>query len=297
MALLAHLRLVRWPGALTAAANAATGFLVTHDASTTSNSRAAAAVALAGAVVYSGGVVLNDVADAARDVEIHPTRPIPSGAVTRASAARFGAALLVGGAVLSCALAGPWAGAATAAAALFAWAYDAGAKRLRVPGAAVLGLARAANACAGVLAGAASADVFGDARAPAAVVYPAAVFAYTAILTVASTLEGTRASKAALGVWAGALFVAAAVPWTTFRGEWRAAPAMAYAPLLFVLAAAARAAAEEDGPGMGALVRAGVFGFLLVDAAWLFGAQRYGAGFGAVLGYVVLRLVLARSRS
>jgi hypothetical protein len=44
-------------------------------------------------------------------------------------------------------------------------------------------------------------------------------------------------------------------------------------------------------------VRAGVFGFLLADAAWLFAVGRYGAGFGLVLGYVALRLVLARARS
>jgi len=36
-----------------------------------------------------------------------------------------------------------------------------------------------------------------------------------------------------------------------------------------------RSDADEDGPGMGLVIRAGVFGFLLVDAAWLFGVGRY----------------------
>jgi 4-hydroxybenzoate polyprenyltransferase len=288
------LRLVRWPGAATAAANALTGFLVAHSVSTRGEAVAACAVAAGGAVVYSGGVVLNDVADAERDRTLHPSRPIPSGDVAKTTAARFGLALLVGGAGLSMAFGGPWAGAATAAAALFAWLYDFSAKRFRVFGAATLAAARAANALAGALVGAAALDASTDAPA---VLYPSAVFAYTALLTWTSTFEERRPGRATLGACASALFVAAALPWSVFVAEWRAAPAIAYAVLLVTLTSAARDAAEDGGPGVGLLVRAGVFGFLLVDAAWLFGAGRYGGGFGLVLGYVALRLVLARARS
>ncbi|MCE9637642.1 MAG: hypothetical protein K8T90_18235 [Planctomycetes bacterium] len=60
---------------------------------------------------------------------------------------------------------------------------------------------------------------------------------------------------------------------------------------------AARDAVETPGPGIGAIVRAGVFGFLLVDSAWLFGAGRYEAGFWAILMYVGLRVALMRARS
>jgi hypothetical protein len=40
-----------------------------------------------------------------------------------------------------------------------------------------------------------------------------------------------------------------------------------------------------------------VFGFLLADAAWLFGIGRYDTGFGLLLGYVALRFILSRARS
>ena len=63
------------------------------------------------------------------------------------------------------------------------------------------------------------------------------------------------------------------------------------------LLVAARDAAEPQGPGMGALVRCGVFGFLLADAAWICGVGRYAAGFALLVGWVVLRFVLSRSRS
>ena len=298
MSALELLRLLRWPGAVTAAANAATGFLVAHSgAAADGRAAAACAVAAGGAVVYAGGVVLNDVADAERDRALHPERPIPSGRVGREAAARFGLALLVGGALVSMLVAGPWAGAATAAAAVLAWIYDFGAKRFRIAGAATLGLARAANAAAGVLAGAASLDALDASTNAPAAVYPLAVFAYAAALTFTSTLEESRPGRTALGACAAALFVAAALPPSVVAAAWRAAPAIAFLPLLATLVAAARHAAEPDGPGVGALVRAGVFGFLLADAAWLFAVGRHGAGFGMVLGYLALRLVLSRARS
>ena len=299
MSAAALLRLVRWPGAVTAAANAMTGFLVAHAHTRTSHDAAVAAfgVALGGAIVYSGGVVLNDVADADRDVVIHPERPIPSGAVTAAAARTFGVVLLLGGAALSMSLGGPWAGAATAAAALFAFAYDFGAKRRRLPGAAVLGLARGSNALAGALAGVAAADVAGAARNPLVVVYVAAVLAYTALLTFASTFEERMPSRLAAGAFATALFVAAAVPWSVFFAGWREGPVFAYLPFAATLIVAARDATHPSGIGMGAVVRAGVFGFLLVDSAWLFGIGRYDNGFGLLLGYVAVRFILSRARS
>jgi 4-hydroxybenzoate polyprenyltransferase len=297
MSALALLRLVRWPGALTAAANAMTGFFVAHPRTTHAEAVAAIAVAAGGALVYAGGVVLNDVADAERDRTIHPGRPIPSGEVAAGAANTFGLVLLVAGAGLSMALGGLTAGAATAAAALFAFAYDFAAKDFRLRGAAMLGLARASNALAGVLAGAAAAGALDVASHPLPAVYVLAVFGYTTLLTLASTLEGRTPTRLAAGAYAIALAVCAALPWAVFPAQWRMAPALAFVPLAVTLIAAARAAAEPDGPGMGLLVRTGVFGFLLADSAWLFGVGRYDTGFALLLGYVALRFALARARS
>jgi 4-hydroxybenzoate polyprenyltransferase len=293
----ALLRLIRWPGALTAASNAAAGFLVTHATVGRENSAALIAVAAAGALVYAGGVALNDVADADRDGTLHPRRPIPSGAVTRKEALGFGVTLVIAGVAVSLLFGGPSAGMATALAALFALLYDFRAKDGRLLGALSLGAARAANAVAGTVAGAAVLIAPPEERATLALVYPAAVFAYTALLTWASTFEGARPSKLVAATFAVALFTAAALPWPFFTAAWRAAPALAYVPLLLTLVVAARRAADEDGPGMGALIRAGVFAFLLVDAAWLFGGGWYDAAFALLLVYVGVRVALARARS
>ncbi len=291
------LRLIRWPGAVTAASNAATGFLVAHARTSREEMFAIAGVCAGALLVYAGGVVLNDVADADRDATLHPARPIPSGQVTRTSARGFGVMLLVVGAACSMILAGPWAGAATAAAALLAFAYDFAVKGSRLPGALCLGAARGANGLAGVLAGVASLEALSSDHATLALVYPVCLLAYTALLTYASTFEETKPTKFTAGASAVALLVAAALPWAVFIAAWHAAPALAYAPLACVLIIAARQACEEDGPGMGALVRAAVFAFLLVDAAWLFGVGRYDAGFALLLAYAAMRLVLARARS
>jgi 4-hydroxybenzoate polyprenyltransferase len=297
----AHLRLIRWPGALTAAVNAMTGFLVAkwnaERMTTRQEAVAACAVAAAGAIVYAGGVVLNDVADADRDATLHPGRPIPSGDVARGSANTFGLALLVGGAALAALLGGAAAGAAMAGAALAAYVYDFGAKRSRLAGALVLGFARASNAAAGCLAAVASAAAQERLEQPLVGAYLLAVLAYTAMLTFASTFEERTPSRATAASFAISLFVLAALPWSVFHAQWRLGPALAYLPLAGTLLVAARSAAEPDGPGVGLLVRAGVFGFLLADAAWLFGVGRYESGFALILAYVGMRFALSRARS
>ncbi|MCG3135876.1 MAG: hypothetical protein HMLKMBBP_03652 [Planctomycetes bacterium] len=125
--------------------------------------------------------------------------------------------------------------------------------------------------------------------------------AYTALLTFASTLEGralrawtTGGTAVALSVVAGA-----SVPMLP-RISWAEAPLVPLALLLGSLVAASRTRSDASGPGgcaMGPVIRAGVFGFLLVDAVWLFGTGRFDAGFWLVLVYVAMRLLLLRARS
>ncbi len=71
-------------------------------------------IVLASMFFYAGGVVLNDVVDADRDAEHRPTRPIPSGAVSRKHAGRLAAALLAGAALICIAQTSPtsWVGLA-----------------------------------------------------------------------------------------------------------------------------------------------------------------------------------------
>jgi hypothetical protein len=217
--------------------------------------------------------------------------------VRRDAAAWFGAGLLVAGAALSAALGGLHAGAATAAAGLFALLYDFGARKLRVLGALALAGARGANGMAGALAAAGTAHALLDGPWLGHA-FPIGLAAYTFVLTWISTFEDRDLPRWTPGFLAVLLGLVAASAWPLFPAtKWAAAPAIPLLVLFATFVMAAREAREPDGPGLGLLVRAGVFGFLLVDATWLFGAGRYQAGFWWVLVYVALRLVLMRARS
>lgn len=297
---LAVLRLLRWPGAATAAANAATGFLLAHGPASPGGPGAAAGVCAGAALVYSGGVVLNDFADAERDGRLHPGRPIPSGAVDPRRAAVFAVALFTAGVALSAVLAGPWAGLATALAAASAIAYDLGPRRFALVGAVLLAFARASNGAAGTLAASGfPAALFAPDPVPGLEhLYPLALFAYTLLLTFTSTLEEERPGAAVAGTLAVSLWIVTALAWPLFaRTTWPAAPAFPLALHLGTLVAAARTAREPGGPGIGAVVRCGVFGFLLLDATWILGDGRYDAGAGLVIAWVAVRLALMRARS
>ncbi len=291
------LRLLRWPGALTAAANAVTGFLLVRRAGGDGTRLAAAAIASSAVLVYLGGVVLNDACDAERDRALHPGRPIPAGDVTRATAIALGLGLLVAGPLVALAMAGPAAGVAMGAAALCALLYDIGGKRWRVPGSLLMGGARASNAAAGMLASALTVEVALGAPSPGALAYPIAVGGYTVLLTYASTFEERRPTAVLAGGLALILILPAALAWPLFAARWWWAPALPLFALAATLVSGARDAQIPDGPGLGALIRRAVFGFLLVDAAWLMGATWYDAGFWLILVYVGLRFLLARLRS
>ncbi len=297
MSLSGYLRLLRWPGALTAAANVATGFLLSHEPASPGGFGALTGACLGGTLVYLGGVALNDVADAERDQTLHPERPIPAGLVTRARARRFAVALIAAGVAVAFALAGRDAALLMSLAAAAAVAYDVVLKRWRVPGALAMGLARGANAAAGLVA---AELTFGSALAGASAAtmsYPIGVLGYTVMLTFASTFEERRPTAFMAGTTVVLLLLPAALAWPHFDVTWKFGPAFALVPLALTLIAGAREALVPDGPGMGAVIRRAVFGFLLVDAAWLLGAGRYDTGVGLLLVYLALRFGLARARS
>jgi len=88
----AYLELFRLPNVFTAIADVAMGFLITH---TISCSVAEAALLVAAsALLYTAGMVLNDVYDAQIDAEERPQRPIPSGRVSLRFARWLGYELL-----------------------------------------------------------------------------------------------------------------------------------------------------------------------------------------------------------
>ena len=68
------------------------------------------AMLLAGLMIYTGGVIGNDAADAGVDAVERPSRPVPSGEVSRTAAAAVAGLLLLGGAGLGFVFGGGAAG-------------------------------------------------------------------------------------------------------------------------------------------------------------------------------------------
>jgi 4-hydroxybenzoate polyprenyltransferase len=93
---LAWLQLFRAPNVFTAAADVAMGFLFVAGAA--SPILPLALLIAASCLLYTAGMVLNDVYDFDVDLHERPFRPLPSGRIALATARRLGYAMLVGGA-------------------------------------------------------------------------------------------------------------------------------------------------------------------------------------------------------
>lgn len=92
--MLAWLRLMRLPAVFTAVSNVLCGCFIASPTQAPPTLQLCL-LALATAGLYLGGMVLNDVFDAALDAVERPERPIPSGRINRSTAAVFGTALLL----------------------------------------------------------------------------------------------------------------------------------------------------------------------------------------------------------
>ncbi|MCI0492408.1 MAG: UbiA family prenyltransferase [Planctomycetes bacterium] len=97
--MVAWLRLLRLPNVFTAVADVAMGYLVTHG--TLRPAGHFALLVAASCLLYLSGMVLNDVRDAEVDAQERTERPIPSGRVSRTTAAAVGWAMLAGGVLVA----------------------------------------------------------------------------------------------------------------------------------------------------------------------------------------------------
>ena len=91
------LQLGRVPNVFTAVSNVMAGYLLTHE--DLADWPAALLLVASSALLYTAGMVLNDVFDVAQDTEQRPRRPIPSGRISLAAARVLGWSLLIGGTV------------------------------------------------------------------------------------------------------------------------------------------------------------------------------------------------------
>jgi len=105
-----YAQLVRLPNVFTAFADICLGLLATRQLNPESFDKAglwnAFCLLAASGCLYSGGMVWNDAFDLEEDKRERPFRPIPSGRVSRSTAAMLGALLLAGG--LGCSFLAGW---------------------------------------------------------------------------------------------------------------------------------------------------------------------------------------------
>ena len=135
--LLAYLQLFRLPNVFTAIADVAMGFLLTHDMQLFQASPATVGpfllIVVASALLYTAGMVLNDVFDVEQDRAERPDRPIPSGRVPLGFARVLGFQMLILG--IACGFAASYfvgdarPGLLAVALAACVFVYDAWAKR------------------------------------------------------------------------------------------------------------------------------------------------------------------------
>jgi len=237
--------------------------------------------------LYGGGIVLNDVFDAALDAEERPERPIPSGRAARPRAALFGGALLLAGVVAAGGV-GPASGLLAGGIAGMAVLYDAVVGDHPVLGPLTMGLCRGGNLLLGVsIAPGLTVSAWYLGLLPVA---------YVAAITAVSRGE-VRGGTARTGVLAVALVtvVTGTLGVLAVRGDYRGLHAAPFA-LLFagrVLPPFVRAARTPEPDPIRAAVQAGVTGLIPLNAALAagFGGGVYGLG---VLALWPLSLGLAR---
>jgi 4-hydroxybenzoate polyprenyltransferase len=197
----AYVELLRLPAVFTAMADVAMGFLFTHP--TLEPWRIFLALWLASSSLYLAGMVLNDVFDSQLDARERPNRPIPSGRIARASAARLGGGLLVFGVVAGWVASGLSGrvepGAIATALAAMILLYDAALKST-VLGPVAMGSCRFLNVLLGMSAVGATLPhlPFDTAWRPAALIVALGIGIYIAGVTWFARTEAGRSERSQL---------------------------------------------------------------------------------------------------
>ncbi len=216
----------------------------------------------ASALAYAGGMALNDARDAELDAIERPTRPIPSGRISR-TAAHLIAATCLGGALALSSLVGTRSLVAASLLVVSIIIYDVWARRT-VVGPLVMALCRAFNAGLGISLGALGVHALG----PAVI-----LFSWVFVLTGVSRFEVTQAPLRAIreAALSFAFLLAVSTAMLIQRGGTDGLPFLAL--LAWWMAAPVRAAlAEPSPPRIICVIKASVLGIILYDAAVAGGA-------------------------
>lgn len=189
-------KLMRVPLVLTAMADSLTGYFITRTPAEGSYAIPPLLALLSG-LLYSGGMVLNDVEDAERDRQIHPERPIPSGLVTRNQALIFAGLLLFPTILISYAISVKTLVVSMAIITLL-YTYNHFLKRHRLMGSLNMGMLRFCNLALGMSVNFYVADF--DSHV---LLFPGFLLLYVAILTMMSTFEEGESSREGMIIMTG----------------------------------------------------------------------------------------------
>lgn len=215
--------------------------------------------------LYAGGVVFNDVFDAALDKIERPERPIPSGVVTQTGAAIWGGLLLTGGvlaaAVVHQVVFSPSLLLAIAIA-VSALIYDKWCKHHFIAGPLTMGLCRGLNLLLGM-------SILPEALRQYWLLALIPIV-YVAAITTASRGEVHGGNKTnlylAFCLYTSVLFTL--LVFSVMQDHWKTAIFFVAGFGFMIIPPLLKAIKSPAGPLIGKAVKAGVLGLILMNAAW-----------------------------
>ncbi len=261
--LFGYLRLLRLANIVTAVSDILAGIVIANAIDNIDDIRAIFFLVLSTMCLYGGGVVLNDVFDAELDKAERPERPIPSGLISKSSAAIFGTVLLLAGIIAAWLSQDNFLSPAIAAAiALAAVVYDKWGKHNAFLGPINMGLCRALN----LLLGMSIADYAVWALWPLAIV----PMIYIAAITMISRGEVHGGKKITLYI-AALLYMLVII----IIGYFAYADAHFFTTIIFLLIFGLlifpplqKAIQNPEGPRIGKAVKSGVIALIAMNASW-----------------------------
>lgn len=285
-----YLLLIRLPNVFTALSNILAGYF-TLTAPADASLFHVSMLMGSSALLYASGMALNDYFDIETDRKERPSRPLPSGKVSKRGALALALSALAAANIFAL-LVSPASLAVSAALSALIFAYDYGAKRGRL-GPATMGAARFLN----VLLGASPALLVVDALPLYTLFAAGAMFAYVYSITLLSRREAGEHEKDAYGISIAQTFsiIAGIVASTAFLAIYIGSIEMSVSIAIFSAAMilALRAAAGPRPQKIQNAVRNLVLSIIILDSIFItaFAGLPYGL---ASLAIMVPPIILAR---
>ncbi len=283
---LGYIRLMRPANVVTSIADVLAGIAISGYLLTSANITSILLLCISTVGLYSGGIIFNDVFDAALDKVERPERPIPSGLISRKEATVFGTTFFIVG-VVAAGLLNPAALMLSVLIVIACLTYNSLSKHHSLAGPLNMGLCRGFNLLLGV-----------SILPPQLEVWWFLAFVpiiYIASITMISRGEvhGGRKSSLYLSV-ALYIVVTVSVIVISYTKQNMALALVFLLPFtLMIFKPLIKAIKNPIGPNLGKAVKAGVIALILLNAAW---ASAFGSWQLAVTIVILLPLSLWLSK-